>query len=227
MGEHRHATGRLARNRHVLRIAAELLDVVPNPAQRRLLIHQAVVAGRATGPRGERRVGKEAKRAQAVVDRDDDDSGRREFRSVVVAAGVLGEAAAVDPYEHRPLSVATQARREHVEVEAVLREGTRPRKPARRLRAARRVLRRVTNALPRSREPRRPPPQATSWRRCVRQPEEDVSARDGDTADGAAVDGHDWARAGAGTADADVGSAGGCEGQRGQAGTYRREQGTA
>ncbi len=54
MGEHRDATGGLAGNRYLMRVAAELRDVVPDPAQRLLLIHEAVVAGRAAGPRGKR-----------------------------------------------------------------------------------------------------------------------------------------------------------------------------
>ena len=146
--EHRHATGRLPGDRDVARIASELCDVAPYPAQRRLLVHQAVVAGRTAGPRRERRVGEEAERAQPVVDRDDDDAGRRELRSVVVAAGILGEAAAVDPDQHRPVSLAAQRRRGDVEVQAVLSKGPRPREPARRLRAARRELGRVTNTRP-------------------------------------------------------------------------------
>ena len=72
VGEHRHATGRLAGDRHVVRVAAEPGDVALDPAQRRLLVHQPVVAGRAARPRGERWMREEAERAEAVVDRDDD-----------------------------------------------------------------------------------------------------------------------------------------------------------
>ena len=86
VGEHRQAAGRLAGDRDVVRVAAELRDVALHPAQRRLLVHQAVVAGRAAGPRGERRVREEAERAEPVVDRDDDDAVRRELGAVVVAA---------------------------------------------------------------------------------------------------------------------------------------------
>ena len=38
-------------DRHVVRVAAEPRDVALHPAQRGLLVHQAVVAGRAAGPR--------------------------------------------------------------------------------------------------------------------------------------------------------------------------------
>ena len=88
-----------------------------------MLIHQAVVAGRATGPRGERRVGKEPERAEPVVDRDHDGAVCGELGAVVVAGAVLGEATAVNPHQHRPVSVAAQRRRVDVEVQAVLGEG--------------------------------------------------------------------------------------------------------
>ena len=226
MREHGHAAGRLSRDGDVARVAPERRDVGLYPAQRRLLVHQAVVAGRATGPRGERRVGQEAERAQPVVDRDDDDARRRELRGVVVAAGILGEAAAVDPHEHRPPGVATHRRRGDVEVEAVLGEGTGPREPARLLRAACRVLRRVTHAPPRSRRPRCAPPQITGRRSCVGQPAEGVSAGDGDTADGAGVGRDDRGAGAGGAAGADGRGAGRREGQRGQRGGYRCEQRT-
>jgi hypothetical protein len=51
-----------------VRITAELRDVALDPAQGSLLVHQAVVAGRAARPGGERRVRQEAERAEAVVD---------------------------------------------------------------------------------------------------------------------------------------------------------------
>ena len=84
-------------------------DVALDPAQRRLLVHQAVVAGRAARPGGERRVREEAERAEPVVDRDDDDAVRRELGAVVVAGAVQGEASAVDPHEHRPATFAARA----------------------------------------------------------------------------------------------------------------------
>ena len=68
VGQHGQATGRLARDRDVVRVAAERADVVLHPAQGGLLVHQPVVAGRAAGPRRQRRVGEEAERAEPVVD---------------------------------------------------------------------------------------------------------------------------------------------------------------
>jgi hypothetical protein len=49
-------------------------------------------------------VREEAERAQPVIDCDDDDAVGRELGTVVVAAGVLGEAASVDPDQHRQMA---------------------------------------------------------------------------------------------------------------------------
>ena len=66
-------TRRLAEDRHVVRVAAEPRDVALHPPQRRLLVHEAVVArGLIRGLGGQRRVREEAEEAEAVVDRDDD-----------------------------------------------------------------------------------------------------------------------------------------------------------
>ena len=91
-----------------------------HPAQGGLLIHQPVVAGRAAGRRRQRGMRQEAEGAEPVVDRDDYDAVRRELGAVVVAGGVLREAAAVDPHEHGAGRLLAQRRRGDVEVQAVL-----------------------------------------------------------------------------------------------------------
>ena len=217
---------------HVVRVAAELADVVLHPAQRRLLVHQPVVAGRATRPRRQRRVGEEAERAEPVVDRDDDGAVRRESGAVVVAAALLGQPAAVDPHQHRQAIAATAARqpmvcvtagqpgRVHVEVQAVLAHRPGRRERARRLRAARRELGGVADAPPRGRGLRGAPPQVAGGRRGVGNAEKLIDGACGHAADGAVAGGHD--RGAAGTpgrgrgARRGSGGAGCGEGQRGQ-----------
>src|SRR5215472_205708 len=117
LGQHRQAAGRLARDGHVVRIAAEARDVALDPAQCRLLVHQPVVAGRAARPGGERRVGEEAERAEAVVDRHDDGAGRRELGAVIVAGSVLDETSAVDPHQHGPAALIVTTYRRGVDVQ--------------------------------------------------------------------------------------------------------------
>ncbi len=94
-------TGGLARDRDVAGVATELADVGLYPAQGGLLVHESVVACCAARPRCQCRVGEEAEGAEAVVDGGDDDARRRLLCRVVVAAGVLGEPAALNPHEHR------------------------------------------------------------------------------------------------------------------------------
>ena len=50
VSEHGQAAGRLTGDGDVVRVAAELADVALHPPQRGLLVHQPVVARRATGP---------------------------------------------------------------------------------------------------------------------------------------------------------------------------------
>ena len=47
---HARTAGRLPEDRHIARVAAERLRVAPHPAQRRLLVHQPVVAAGVAGP---------------------------------------------------------------------------------------------------------------------------------------------------------------------------------
>ncbi len=120
---HRHRSGRLAGDGHLLRVAAEAGDVVVHPPQRRLLVGQAVVAGFAIA--AQRRMGQEAQRSQPVVDRDDDDvAPRGEPAGVVDVGAAVEEPAPVDPHHDRPSGGGRRAgRRPDVEVEAVLTGG--------------------------------------------------------------------------------------------------------
>src|SRR5262249_11998412 len=71
-------------------VAAEPADVLLHPAQRCLLVHQPVVAGRAAGVRRQGGVRQEAERAEPVVDRDGRRAVCRELGGVVVLAGPDG-----------------------------------------------------------------------------------------------------------------------------------------
>jgi hypothetical protein len=62
-------------------------------------------------PRGERRVGEKPQCVEPVVDGDHDSSARRELGAVVVAAAIFGEAAAVNPNEHRSAAFVTAVQR--------------------------------------------------------------------------------------------------------------------
>ncbi len=70
MRANRIAAGGLAADRDPCRIASERGDVLVNPTQRRLLIHQAEVAGIL----GDVRMGEEPQRAEPVVEADPDDA---------------------------------------------------------------------------------------------------------------------------------------------------------
>ncbi len=120
---HRHAARRLTGDGDLLRVTAECGDIVADPAQRGLLVGQAVVADRAGRP--EQRVSQEAQRAQPVVDRDDHDvaSGRQPARVIDVAAAI-DEPAPVDPHHHRTfLAVLCTGRSPDVERQAVFARG--------------------------------------------------------------------------------------------------------
>jgi hypothetical protein len=69
---HALAASRLAEDGHVVIVATERTNIALDPAQRQLLIHQAIV-GELVVLRVERRVCQKAKCAQAVVERDDHD----------------------------------------------------------------------------------------------------------------------------------------------------------
>ena len=197
LGQDRQAAGRLACDGDVVRVAAEPADVVLHPAQRRLLVHQPVVARRAAGPRSQRRVGQEPQHAEPVVDRDDHDAVGRQFGAVIVAAGVFRQRAAMDPHQDRPPGVAARRRRVHVEVQAILASGAgrqeRVRVRVRVLRAARREAGGVADAMPAGRWPRGAPAQVPDGGSGVGQSEIllDGAPGHGRAADGAVTGGHD------------------------------------
>ena len=98
---HRHRTGGLTGDGHLVRVAAERRDVVAHPTQRRLLVRQTVVADGAGRP--QRRMRQKAERTETVVERDDDDIAPvDEPARVVHAAVAVDERTAMDPNHHRP-----------------------------------------------------------------------------------------------------------------------------
>ena len=135
----------------------------------------------------------EAERAEPVVDRDDDCAVRGKLGAVVVAAGVLGETATVDPHEHRPAAFVTavQRRRVHIQVQAVLTDRAGRRERARELRATRPELRGVADALPRGRRGRGAPPQVAGGWSSVRKAEKLIHGACGRAADEAVINAHD------------------------------------
>ncbi len=119
---HALAAGRLAEDRDIARVAAERLGVVPHPAQRRLLVLQAVIAAGPAGPFGvQRRQREEAERAEPVVDRHDHSvAGDGERPAVVDAPRSAGEPAAMDPDHHRPRPEAGRGGRVKGQVHPIL-----------------------------------------------------------------------------------------------------------
>jgi hypothetical protein len=113
----------LTHDRHVARVAAEVRDVVADPFEGEHDVEHPDVAGcRELLPAHAREVAV-AERAQAMVDRAED--GIAEAGEVLAAVTVVldavavGEAAAVDPEQHRPLLAVLDRGREDVELQAV------------------------------------------------------------------------------------------------------------
>jgi hypothetical protein len=176
-------------------IAAEAGDVALDPAQRGLLVHQAVVARRAARLGGEGRVGQEAERAQPVVDGDDDHALAHQRRRVIVVALAGHQRPAVNPHHDGPGAEAVlgAGRREDVQVQAVLR-GAGDAERRGRLRAVRRELGRVPYPVPAGGRLRRAPAQRADRRSRVGDAEELIRAAGGRAAKHAARGGDDRAR---------------------------------
>jgi hypothetical protein len=85
-------------------VPAELADVALHPAQRGLLVHQAVVAGRPARVAGQGGMREEAERAEPVVDGDHDRAVRYQPGRVIVLAFAEPQSAAVNPDQDWPSS---------------------------------------------------------------------------------------------------------------------------
>jgi hypothetical protein len=116
----------LAEDGHVAGVAAECLDVVANPAQRRDLIELAEVRAGSEPVAtvlGEREI---AERTESIIDGHDHRVAALRERATVVhrrAARAEREGSAVDPEQHRP-APSVRGGCIDVQVEAVLAERT-------------------------------------------------------------------------------------------------------
>ena len=120
----RTAAGRFAEERHLLRIAAEQRDVALDPLQRGELIQIAIVAARIAGRfPGQRRMGKEAEAAHAVIHADDDDALGGQRVGGILRRVSVHQRAAMDPDHHRQGRVRCRGRPPDVQRQAVLRLG--------------------------------------------------------------------------------------------------------
>jgi hypothetical protein len=163
-----------------LRVAAEVRDVALHPAQRGLLVLQAVVTRLAVRA-GQGRVGQEAERAEPVVDRDHGHAVCHQSGGVVVIALAAHQRAAVDPDHDRVAPAA--GGREDVQVQAVLRHAGLAERPGH-LRAVRRELRRSAHARPARGRLRRLPPQRADRGCGVRDAQEFIDRPAGQAANG-------------------------------------------
>ncbi len=177
-------TSRLAAERHVVGVAPEGSDVTLHPAQRRLLIEDAVISpGR---PGVQCRMRNVAEQAQAIVDGHDDGGravgpARCELAAVVVVGLTVDVSAAVNPDDDRLATMVIAAGgpgREDVEIEAVLGDAGRTCEGTKlgHLRTGVRKLRGIQRASPPTCRRRRTPTQIADRRRCVGDAEEPIDA---------------------------------------------------
>ena len=119
MRANRIAAGRLAADRDPCRIASKRSDVVVNPTQRRLLIHQAEVAGIL----GDIRMGKEPERAEPVVEADPDDARfLDDLGHVRLVRAAVDEPSPMDEHIDRQPGVGEDVRwPPHIDEEAIFR----------------------------------------------------------------------------------------------------------
>ena len=115
----RHRPRRFTCNGHLVRITTEFRDVVADPAQRRLLVGEAVIADIIVG--AQRRMREKAQRTKPVIESDDDDvaPGGQPSRVVDIATAV-DEPPAVNPHHHRKRLTGRRIRGPHVQGQAVL-----------------------------------------------------------------------------------------------------------
>src|SRR4029079_7771799 len=123
MGKSAEATGRLAADRHSGRVSAEMADIVADPFECELLVHQAVITGDPIAVQGT--VGEQAECAETIVDGHDDDLvGADQDAGVELRAGTGHEPAAMHEYPDRhPVVAPRMSGCRDVEEEAILIEG--------------------------------------------------------------------------------------------------------
>src|SRR5579863_1178508 len=103
-------------------------DIVANPFECELLVHEPVIAGDSGAVQG--RIGEPAERAEAIIDGHDDDLvGTDENAGVEARAGAVNERAAMDEDPNRKPLVAVRLNGcRDVEEETIFTEGRRRRK---------------------------------------------------------------------------------------------------
>ena len=175
----RHRSRRLAENRDLSRISAEVRDVRPNPLERSDVIHQPVVSrGAPVRLLGQLRMGEESEHSQAVVDGHQDHAFLGQFLPVVQRhrAGTVPEASAVDPNHYRQPVGSGFGRRPHVQIEAVFVAPGLLRVGAQRLYAGSAELVRFSHAFPIRDGTGRVPAQAADGRGGIRNTFERVDS---------------------------------------------------
>ena len=195
------APRRFAEDGHVPRIAAEEPNVVADPAESELLVHEAVVTGgigiaiavaiRICVCPGKGGMGEKAESTETVIDGHDDDPVLNQGGGIVVVAFTKDEGAAMDPNHHRARAEEiVGVRSENIQEEAILRNG---RDTERRgwLRAVVSKLRGLERREPWSVRNRRAPAQIAHRRRGVRNAEELTEAGRSDGAADGTAEGED------------------------------------
>src|SRR5262249_6631342 len=120
--------GRLAADRHAVRISAEMPDVVADPLECELLVHEPVIATNSVAVQG--RVGEPAKRPEAIIDGDDNDlAGADEDAGIESRASAVNKRAAMNEDPNGELVVVLRLRGCcDIEEETIFTEGRRRRK---------------------------------------------------------------------------------------------------
>ena len=122
------AAGALAEDHHVVRVTAELLDILLDPLEGLDHVEDTIVSGDTVGAfSGEKRMGHEAVDAETVVDGDEDDVLACPLLGVKLGLGTetFAVAAAMDPEGDRKLGAGVaRLLGPDIHIEAVLAEGS-------------------------------------------------------------------------------------------------------
>jgi hypothetical protein len=195
------APRRFAEDGHVQRIASEKPDVIANPAESELLIHEAIITSGigiavAVSIRirlfpGKSGMSEKAESAETVINGHDDDPVLDKRGGIVVVAFTSDEGAAMDPNHHRArVEELVGVGSENIEKETILSDG---RDAERRgwLRAVVGKLRSLQRREPRSMRNRRTPAQIAHRRRGIRNAQEFADASGSDRAADVTAEGED------------------------------------